>query len=613
MLSRSRIIIETSKKHPRVLLFLSLLAIAFAVYRAAIFVETNKYNQLKKTGEARVGLYAKSLQDSIEKYRPIPYLLARDTRVRALLQNELPPIKVNPHLEDFALTGGTLIFVLDRDGTTVASSNWRSPQSLIGNNFSFRPYFTDAEQGRPGGYYAVGIKTKEPGFFISYPVLKEGIFLGVVVVKVNLEQLQQAWQESGETVIVSDAFGVLFLSSKPEWKYRSLRLLSEKTQLSLQTRQYLNQPLTPLRVEQQTAQKGKTLTIEGNDFIEQSQQLLEYGWRIHYLSKLAPVIYSFHLALLIGAGVVISILLTSLYLKERRERLRSKQEAREAKAVKQLNELLKIEIAQHKATEKNLKIAQKELLQAGKLAALGRMSAAIAHELNQPVTAMRTFLASCRIFVERNQIEKVTGNLSLINDLTERMMAITGQLKTFARKSSSPRESVDLTAVVEKVLSFLTPQLALQGITVQKHFQTGEEQPVLGDALQLEQVISNLIQNGVDSMGNQDQIENPVEKKLQLTLKQSDNQVQLAIQDNGPGIADEALESLFEPFFTTKEIGQGLGLGLSISYGIIIELGGTITAENVVEGGAMFTLSLPLVSSNTPQRGISATEVALSP
>jgi two-component system, NtrC family, C4-dicarboxylate transport sensor histidine kinase DctB len=451
-------------KDPRVYLAIVLLLAALIIWRIAVFTEQYKLNQLRRTGESRITLYAGSLQDSLEKYRHVPYLLSRDIRIRKLLKGSHGPVKVNPHLEDFTMTADALIFVMDSTGNTVASSNWRTEQSLVDNNFAFRPYFQDAQEGKSGSYYAVGFKTRKPGFFISYPVLESGRLLGVVVVKAYLEKLEKIWRESGETIIVSDSFGVLFLSSRPKWKYKSLRPLPIQTASRLREVQYLERPLSSMEMDRQATEGGNILHLDNISFLEQSLQLLDYGWRIHYLTDLTPVTTSVRLAMVTTTILFAAVFLILLYLRERRQTLLSRQEAREATAIRQLNELLIEEINQHKETERTLQKTQKELIQAGKLAALGRMSAAIAHELNQPVTAIRTFIASCKIFIERQQADKVEENLEFINRLTERMSSITGQLKTFARKSKSHMEPVDLAEVIDRVLAFIGPQLDQSGV-----------------------------------------------------------------------------------------------------------------------------------------------------
>ena len=273
------------RRHSRWLLpFLGLLLTCLAVWQIALFTEQWVETEIRRTGQSRVTLYAGSLRESLEKYRHLPYLLARDLRIGQLLEENLPAIRVNPHLEDFARVSGALLFVLDHQGETVAASNWREEQSLIGSNFAFRPYFQDAREGRSGSYYAVGVKTGQPGFFLSYPVLESGRLQGIVVAKVDLGMLEKAWRESGETVIVSDASGVVFLSSRPEWKYRSLRPLTEPTARRLREVQYLDAPLTTLTTEREAVDGGNILRLESVNYLEQSLQLPEYGWRIHYLS-----------------------------------------------------------------------------------------------------------------------------------------------------------------------------------------------------------------------------------------------------------------------------------------------------------------------------------------
>lgn len=300
-----------------VLVALALLVTALAIWQAARGAERWEYERLRRTGEARISLHADSLHQTLEKFRHIPYLLSRDPRIRGLLQGQLPPVRINPHLDDFAAVAGTLIFVMDKRGDTVATSNWRTEESLMGTNFAFRPYFQDALEGKSGGYYAVGFRTRKPGFFISYPVLETGRLLGVVVAKVDLEKLQESWRDSGETIIVSDGSGVVFLSSRPDWQYRSLRPLPESTALRLRQVQYLDRPLSTLATQRQAASGGNILDLDGRTFLEQSRQLLDYGWRIHYLSDLAPVATTVRLTMAVTAVVAIALLLVLLYLRER--------------------------------------------------------------------------------------------------------------------------------------------------------------------------------------------------------------------------------------------------------------------------------------------------------
>lgn len=574
----------------------TLIFVALTVWNLAIFVEQRAKQELYQSGHSRAIFYAKSLKDSLEKYRHLPYVLARDSRIRALLRGEVDEIKVNPHLEDFANATGALIFVLDKGGSSVAASNWRTEQSLLGHNYGFRPYFIDARNGRAGGYYAVGLQTGKPGFFISYPVLDVGELLGVVVVKVDLEPIQSSWTGGDETIMVSDAYGVIILSSSSDWKYKTLQPLSEGTTRTLRINQYPGTSLEVLTIRRNNTKYGNILFVDEKPYLEVSQQLPDYGWRLHYLLDIQNVKHIVRLTIFASVTFFIMVFLALLYYRERRQKLISRQEARGAREIHELNLRLQEEITEHERTEQSLRDTQKELIQTSKLAALGRMSAALAHELNQPVTAIRTFLASCRIFIERGQIDNVEKNLSLIADLTDRMAGITGQLKTFSRKSKGRSEDVDLAERVQRVLEFTRPQLDKHNIIVETILPDLGTARIPGGTVRVEQVLSNVLKNAMDAVKNA-----PVREIIIAVSVQADK-VLAVFEDSGKGISADVLENIFEPFFTTKESGEGLGLGLSISYGILQDIGGNIRAANRKEGGARFELEFPLSQSESITR-----------
>ncbi|WP_419174611.1 sensor histidine kinase [Desulfosediminicola sp.] len=566
--------------------FLVLLgAAAWALCR---YVEQQAMHDLQRDGRTRAGYYSRVLVDSLEKYRHLPYVLARDARIRSLLKGELDEIRVNPHLEDFGAATGCLIFVLDKGGTTVAASNWRGEFSLLGQNFNFRPYFLDARRGDSGGYYAVGLRTRKPGYFISSPVYENGVLLGVVAVKVDLGSLQQSWRDGDETILVSDFYGVFILSTSDEYRYRTIEQLSKPTRKRLITNQYLEKELEVLPMVRQNSAFGNILEIGQDTYLETSNQLPEYGWRLHYLQSLAPVATLMRATQIAAIAASVIIFLMVLYLRERKAKQISLTKATEAEAVRELNLLLQKEVQEHKRTEKSLRETQRELIQTGKLAALGRMSAAVAHELNQPVTAIRTFLASCSILLERGRHDEVKKNLSLIGSLTDRMASITAQLKNFSRKNIGRSEPVDLVVCVENVLQFLSAQLAEKNIAVSTELLPKGCAVIQGHPVRVEQVVINLLVNSMDALKERD------DGRVDIEITAGDGKARLQVTDNGAGIAADVMEYLFEPFFTTKQDGDGLGLGLSISYSILQELGATIIASNGDGGGACFLLSFPL-------------------
>lgn len=247
---------------------------------------------------------------------------------------------------------------------------------------------------------------------------------------------------------------------------------------------------------------------------------------------------------------------------------------------------------EHKVLERTqaLQEAQTELVQAEKMAALGRMSSAVVHELNQPLTAMRTYLAICRHLLN-DENSMLAENLTLIDDLTQRMALITQQLKTFGFKKPDALVPVKPVNALDQSLVLFRDRISQDGIqlVVESRDPTLE---ILGDNARLEQVFVNLIKNACDAMKGLD-TEKTLTIRIAVDPRNPDAHVCISVSDNGGGIEPENLGHLFDPFFTTKSIGDGLGLGLSIVSSIVQDLNGQISAENRVEGGACFTVILP--------------------
>lgn len=252
-------------------------------------------------------------------------------------------------------------------------------------------------------------------------------------------------------------------------------------------------------------------------------------------------------------------------------------------ALREANESLEQKVAER---TRALEEAQAELVQAGKLAALGRMSASVVHELNQPMTAMRTYLAIAERLLE--QPEALTRNLKQQEQLLDRMALITGQLKTFAYKKPERIEPVSLHQVMTQVLQMFRGRF--DELELQLKYQAPDSDlRVAGDNARYEQVMINLIKNACDAMASQSG-----EHRLWIGIQDiSEQLVVLEVRDNGPGIAPENRPQLFEPFFTTKEVGQGLGLGLAIVSSILRDLGGEIQVVDT-EQGACFRVTMPV-------------------
>ena len=530
------------------------------------------------------------LDTTLSKHAYLPALLAEQHTVIDFLSNrakgeETDPTEVNHYLEKANLIADTSdIYLMQTDGLTVASSNWNLEQTFIGKNFSFRPYFQEAIQGKLGRYYALGTTSKARGYYFSRPVYADNKTIGVVTTKIAIGNFEQTWPEEEFEFIVSDPDGIIFLSSNREWHLKSITPLpEEKLQKLLDNRRYGNQPITSLDVKRQTdtASNIERWTAGREAYLVQSRKMNTAGWTI---SVLAPTNILTRTAFLVTAiGFVVLLLLGLLagaWWQRQQERRHFEIRAREE---------LETKVEQR---TRELRKAQENLVQAAKMAALGELSAGINHELNNPLTAIRTYAENASQFLQQGNTQTVASNLAEITSLTERMAAITHQLKSFSRKSDGEIVCIDLNTAVRDALSIVQPRLSRIGKDIVSWNPPAETPFVAADLLWVEQILVNLLTNAIEAIQNEPQPLIRIE-----ICSDNDNQnndiICLAVSDNGPGIDEEAMTNLFEPFFTTKSVGKGLGLGLSISYRLARQMGGLLEAQNTPGGGALFILKLP--------------------
>ena len=581
-------------RNTRLFLYAALI-LAGAVLAATLAMHQARRHALEddaKRAHDQLSLYANTLQTLIERYRALPAVLALDPELRAALSQPVSPDTtqaLNLKLEQInGAAQSSTLELLDHTGLAVGASNWRLPSSYVGHNYGFRPYFQQTQAQGTGRFYAVGVTSGIPGYFLSNAVRDaEGRFLGAIVVKLEFPDLEHAWAQGDDLLLVSDAKGIVFIANQPGWRYRALRPLSEQDHAQLKaTRQYDKQVITPL--EQQHLQ-----TFDDNshfsrvqaptgaaDYLWQALPLVPEGWTLHLLRKPQPAAEDTRNAALAAAGAWLTLVFLGLFLYQRWRLARLRQRSRE-----ELERLVE-------ARTRDLQTAQDGLVQSTKLAALGQMSAALAHEINQPLTAQRMQLETVRLLLEHGRVDDARNALTLLDQQLTRMAALTGHLKTFARKSPSGlRERLDLAAVVDQSLLLLDARLREERVSCVLNLTRPAW--VRGDAIRLEQVLINLLRNALDAMSNK-----PL-KRLEISIDPHGDTWRLSVADNGGGIAEAHLENIFDPFFTTKPVGDGLGLGLAVSYAIVHELGGRLTAGNL-EAGALFSFCLPNASETEP-------------
>jgi two-component system, NtrC family, C4-dicarboxylate transport sensor histidine kinase DctB len=579
--------LESSR--PLRLTLYSLVIVAGAIIAATLAMRHAERQALVEDAaraNQQLGLYASSLHTLIERYRALPAVLALDPELRSALEGPLTAEQqdlLNRKLEKInGAAESSTLELLDPTGLAVAASNWRLPSSYVGHNYGFRPYFSQTRTLGAGRFYAVGVTSGIPGYFLSRAVTADdGRFLGAMVVKLEFPELEREWRQGSDTLLVSDARGVIFIANQPGWRYRLLKPLNDSDHAELKaTRQYDKQPLSLLKYQplQSFDDNSHLMRIDGpdgeRDYLWESLPLAAEGWTLHLLRRPQVAFEDSRTAALAAAGSWLALVFLLLFLNQRWRLAKMRQRSRE-----ELERLVE-------ERTRDLRTAQDGLVQSAKLAALGQMSAALAHEINQPLTAQRMQLATLRLLLDHGRVDDAYKALKPVDDMLTRMAALTGHLKTFARKSPSGlRERLDLATVVDQALQLLETRLRDEQVSTVLHLTRPAW--VRGDSIRLEQVLINLLRNALDAMHDK-----PC-KRLEIRLEDDEQLWRLTVSDNGGGIAEEHLAKVFDPFFTTKPVGDGLGIGLAVSFAIIHESGGRLSVENQ-ELGAAFTLTLPI-------------------
>jgi two-component system C4-dicarboxylate transport sensor histidine kinase DctB len=570
---------------------------------------------LRNQGSAaqeRLNLLASTLDYTIGRYSYLPDVLSQATPIIEAFRHPDNPEAIraaNLYLKRLNETADSAdLYIVDSNGIALAASNFDRENTFVGQSYAFRPYFTDALITGKGRYYAVGVTTGQPGYFLWHAVPDgEGNTIGVAVVKIDLMHLQDDWRSTGDVVAMVDDNEVIFLTTDPQWLYRPMSPLSdEQVRMFRETQQYGGAVLraSPLlsgerEIDGVMVENIDDGSVTGHEYVAFSRTLPQYDWTLFVLSDMRTIQAQAGLAA--GGAVVtmIAILLIVLVTHQRRQIMRAKMNAhtileqRVAARTAELtaaNTQLSVEIDQRIRIEQNLRRAQDNLIHATKMASLGQALAGVAHEINQSLAALRTYIASTQIFLERTDKDRAATNLTTISSIVERMGELTQHLKSFARKETVAKQSTDLVAAVRYGLKLIDYRIAADDVRLTV-VQPSEPVYVVANTIRLEQVVVNLVSNALDAMRDHPN------RNLTVEIFQSDNNTAvLEVTDTGRGIPRDFLSSVFDPFYTTKEVGEGLGLGLSISYGIVKDMGGDITVESEQDVGTTFRITLPLAA-----------------
>lgn len=535
--------------------------------------------------ELRLALYTGNLLSELQRTAVVPLLLARDPALIGSLNGG-----------DFSATSARLIAaqkeigaasirLLDASGRTVGATD----RYTLGTNNVLAPYYVEALRSRDTVFTVTNQAGAGYEFTYSRAVIADGRMLGVIVVGADLSRLERSWAGISDAVAVTDSEGRIILATEPRW-----RGLSMPEALAVR-----DAPSAIQRAFQVTADWTAApidAYLEGRAVMQAEARIPFRGWRMTSFTAYASVREQVNAVLALQIMGFAILLAGTFYVLSRRARRQSVAYMRESADLRALNLRLTREIAERERMQKELRVAEQTVQQSSKLAALGEMSAGVSHELNQPLAAMKTYLAGARLLLQRGRAEEALSSFQRIDDLIERMGAITRQLKSYARKGGEAVEPVDLRAAVSSALTMMEPQLRSRTIRVARNLPR-DPVMVMADRIRLEQVIINLLRNAVDAVRDRR------DARIEITVETGAHAYVL-VRDNGPGISD--LENLFEPFWTTKKPGEGTGLGLAISSSIMADFGGRLTAHNEDQGGAVFAVELPLHKPGQARQALAA-------
>lgn len=553
----------------QILMWLGLLLAALVLWGSSSFLSDRFTAEQREKSLQRAGLYASTVSATLQRNAYVPLLLSRDqTLIYALITGDYSATssRLISFKEDLSAAS---IILMDINGLVVAASD---PRDIFVEEE--RPgFFVRALKEDETVFQALRIDGKINGFYYARKIEFEDQSIGVIVVEVNLQRQENFWRRSSANVVLSDSTGDILLASKPAWRDTTIQdLLISSHRPTASERLFGNSGASPQSL----------VHIDGQRLLVSEASVGFLGWDLSYFASLEDVEARVNAFVALELMILAMLAAFVFYIISRKTTRKSTEIQAESAELRRLNARLSSEIEQRQRAEEMLETAEQSLEQASKLATLGQMSASVSHELNQPLAAMRTYLAGARLLLQRNRTEEALASFQRIDDLIERMGSITKQLKSHATKASGASLSVDLRDSVASALSMMAPQLGQTQVNIVKNLP--ESALVIGDPVRIEQIIVNLLRNALDAV-------KPIEdKRIEITLKVEDDVV-LTVRDNGIGIEDAS--TLFEPFATTKKPGEGVGLGLAISAGFASDMGGKLTGRNATPVGAIFELQLP--------------------
>ncbi len=563
--------------------------IGCAILLAALWLwqSDREYRQL----QSLIKTQAAEIDRQLESLAVLPRLLANDPRLTAALKNA--------DSKNLAFANNVLAsvrdqielsqaFLMDTSGRTIAASNHEQENSFVGKFYNFRPYFQQALLGQQSTQYAVGATTGKPGYFVARAVVNQAENtgnelkkpMGVVVLKQSLSHLPEIWKQRSHSSFILDQNGVVILSTDPRILYANTQHLSTEDFREIS---YLHNYPTGADVALTRLAEAKSLQLGDQNFIASSLQLQNEPWQLIVLSPQSKVWKNtllYFLAMLAFASVI--------FLSYRSFRYQ------QLLAHSEKNNALKLE-KQVKERTKELETAQSALIVESNFAVIGRMSAAINHEVNQPLTSLRFNLASLRAMIEKPQLQLNDIRATAIDcdRTTKRISRVVETLRSISRPSQVELGPLNINTLISDVVETINRERQ----QLSSHLSTRtlpSAVTINGNQVLLQQALLNLLYNASDAV---QKVESP---SIFLQASVNRDSVDVSVTDNGKGLDAEIQKHMFTPFSQHALNTKGLGLGLALTRQIAERHHGEVLWDSKNNSGSRFTLRLPLLNNDNP-------------
>lgn len=543
----------------------------------------------QQTGASHLAL----LDSEMQRFRLLPAVLGEYPDVADALAGRADAAqRLNSALEGLAQqTGAAAVYLVGGDGVTRAASNWRTPSSFVGQDYRLRPYFSEAMRSGRAEVFALGTVSRRPGLYLARRVAANSRAVGVIVVKVEFDRIEQAWRRQAGATLVTDQNGVVLITSQPEWRFLATQPLSagliERARL---TRQFGDKlpARAPFTLSGAALQGIVGLDAPNRGWTTPAPLP---GWRLVRIEPMTTALRDARTQMALLALAMFVVLGGGLAIATRARRRREQEQATRARLEQEVavrtadladaNERLRAESAERLETDRRYRAAREELAQASRLGSLGQITAGVAHEINQPVAAIRAYAGNIPTFLDRGNQEAATRNAGAIVDLTDRIGRITEELRSFARLRTPAREAVEVGAVIDGTLLLIGDRKRALRIACPPRVR---KLKVEGDRVRLEQILVNLLTNAFEAT------ENRPDGAVSLGVEASGKAIAFTVGDNGGGVDPEIADRLFTPFASTKP--RGLGLGLAIARDLAREFGGDLVLTSSSDTGSSFVLSV---------------------